>query len=107
MKKRMLLYKVGVVLCICLFHSISCAEKPLRILFIVGHFPSPSQIFILNIMTGLIDRGHDVSIFSFHKDSLVDMHPNIEKYGLLKRTMIKIFLQNYRSAMLFFVNLGI
>lgn len=42
-------------------------------------------------MTGLIDRGHTVSIFSFHKDSLVNMHPNIKKYNLLKHIIYKFF----------------
>ena len=37
---------------------------PLNILFIVGYFPCRSQIFILNIMTALIDKGHKVSILA-------------------------------------------
>jgi colanic acid/amylovoran biosynthesis glycosyltransferase len=82
--KGILLYKIFVVLFTILFHTISYSAKPLHILFVVGHFPSPSQIFILNMMTGLIDQGHKVSIFSFNKDSLVNMHPNIKKYNLLK-----------------------
>jgi len=41
-------------------------KLPLNILFVVSYFPSSSQIFILNIITGLIDKGHNVSIFSFY-----------------------------------------
>jgi colanic acid/amylovoran biosynthesis glycosyltransferase len=83
MKKKMVWYRIFVVVSIFSFHILHC-KKPLHILFIVGHFPVPSQVFILNMMTGLIDQGHNVSIFSFNKDPLVDMHPNIEKYNLLK-----------------------
>jgi colanic acid/amylovoran biosynthesis glycosyltransferase len=87
----MFLYKICVVLFIFLFHTISYSAQPLHVLFVVGHFPSPSQIFILNIMTGLIDRGHKVSIFSFTKDPYINMHPNIKKYGLLKHITYKNF----------------
>lgn len=80
----MLLNKKLVILIGFFFCAVNYA-RPLRILFIVGHFPSPSQIFILNIMTGLIDKGHDVSIFSFNKDTHKNMHPHIKKYKLLDR----------------------
>lgn len=36
----------------------------MQIAFIVGHFPRLSETFILNQVTGLIDRGHQVDIFS-------------------------------------------
>jgi colanic acid/amylovoran biosynthesis glycosyltransferase len=86
--KKMIWYKIFVGVSIFLFHTVQC-KKPLNILFIVGHFPVSSQVFILNMMTGLIDRGHNVSIFSFNRDSLVDMHPNVEKYNLLKHASYK------------------
>ena len=65
--------------------SSSHKSRPLNILFVVGHFPAPSQIFILNIMTGLIDKGHNVLIYSVYKDEYENIHPNIKKYGLLDR----------------------
>ena len=61
-------------------------QTPLRILFIVGHFPSPSQIFILNSIIGLIDKGHKVSIFAFHKDDYKNIDPRIIEYDLLHKT---------------------
>ncbi len=71
--------------------SSSHKSQPLNILFVVGHFPAPSQIFILNIMTGLIDRGHNVFIFSVYKDKYENIHPNIKKYRLLDRVFYEKF----------------
>jgi len=83
--------------------------RPLHILFVVGHFPSPSQTFVLNIMTGLIDAGHNVSIFSTHKDTYSFMHPNIEKYKLLDHVMyekLPLYLPNYDIVFCQFGYLG-
>jgi len=66
-------------------------KNHLNILFVVGHFPSLSQIFILNMITGLIDKGHNVTIFSFHKDHYTFVHPNIKKYQLLDKIIYKNF----------------
>ncbi len=44
--------------------EIHIGEKNMKIAFIVGGFPSISETFILNQITGLIDRGHDVEIFA-------------------------------------------
>jgi colanic acid/amylovoran biosynthesis glycosyltransferase len=83
MNKRIILW-LGIY-----FWSLSLIARPLKVLFIVGHFPSPSQTFVLNQMTGLIDRGHEVSIFSFHRDYPKHVHPDIEKYKLLDRVMYR------------------
>lgn len=59
----------------------------MRIAFIVSIFPKLSETFILNQITGLLDLGHDVEIFSEipnrkeHKT-----HPDVEKYSLMERT---------------------
>ncbi len=71
---------------------------PLKILFVVNYFPAPSQTFILNIITGLIDRGHDVSIFSFHKGDCAGINLLVEKYSLLDRVIyeqLPIILPEY------------
>ena len=70
---------------IILVHMLQGAHRPLRILFVVGHFPAASQIFILNLMTGLIDLGHEVFICALHKDMSLPIHPNVEKYKLMDR----------------------
>lgn len=65
-------------------------NRRLKILFVVGSFPAASQTFILNMMTGLIDQGHDISIFAFNKgDKKFYLHPNIKKYHLLDSVTYK------------------
>ncbi|OKH28818.1 glycosyltransferase [Chroogloeocystis siderophila] len=59
----------------------------MRIAFIVGIFPLLSETFVLNQITGLIDRGHEVDIYALrHPLSNCKMHPHVEKYNLLART---------------------
>jgi colanic acid/amylovoran biosynthesis glycosyltransferase len=59
----------------------------MRIAFIVGRFPSISETFILNQITGLIDAGHEVDIFSFNLPKKDEKeHQDVENYHLLART---------------------
>ena len=66
-------------------------NKNLRVLFVVAYFPAPSQTYILNMMTGLIDKGHQVSIFAFRKNNGAIPQPNVEKYGLLDSVLYEEF----------------
>lgn len=61
-------------------------DRPMRILFVVGYFPVLSETFIINQITKLIDKGHEVFIYSFRKGNFDQMHNDISKYHLLKRT---------------------
>jgi len=81
----MLLYKRLLISSVFLFLYIE--SRPLHILFVVEYFPAPSQIFILNLMTGLIDNGHKVSIFAGKKGKFSQQHPHIAQYSLLSCTM--------------------
>lgn len=57
----------------------------MRIAFVVGKFPALSETFILNQITGLIDRGHAVDIFATRPE--VPACPEeVARYGLLART---------------------
>lgn len=58
----------------------------MKIAFIVGQFPSLPETFILNQITGLIDRGHEVDIYAVKPKNISIVHPNVEKYNLLNRT---------------------
>jgi len=60
----------------------------MKIAFIVNLFPALSETFILNQITGLIDRGHDVKIFAFRLGDNRKLHKEIEKYKLMDRLRI-------------------
>jgi colanic acid/amylovoran biosynthesis glycosyltransferase len=60
--------------------------QKMKIAFIVNRFPHLSETFILNQITGLIDRGHDVTIFSTKRANVNKVHPDIEKYSLMEKT---------------------
>jgi len=58
----------------------------MKIAFIVSSFPTISETFILNQITGLIGLGHDVDIFAFWKPRKEKVHKEIIEYDLLKKT---------------------
>lgn len=57
----------------------------MKIAFIVGGFPTLSETFILNQITGLLDLGCDIEIFALSKNNERKVHPDIEKYNLMER----------------------
>ena len=57
----------------------------MRIAFFIDRFPCLSETFILNQITGLIDRGHEVDIYCDRTDNTERMHPEVTEYELLKR----------------------
>ena len=62
----------------------------MKIAFFVIRFPLLSETFILNQITGLIERGHEVDIYSGKPGDTSKMHPDVEKYELLSRTYYAI-----------------
>ncbi|SDS29289.1 colanic acid/amylovoran biosynthesis glycosyltransferase [Paenibacillaceae bacterium GAS479] len=56
----------------------------MKIAFIVGEFPAISETFIINQITGLIDRGNNVKIFAYKKRNESKVHPDVKKYDLEK-----------------------
>ena len=58
----------------------------MRIAFFVDAFPVVSETFILNQITGLMDRGHTVDIFARHRRRGDTVHDDISRYRLLDRT---------------------
>jgi colanic acid/amylovoran biosynthesis glycosyltransferase len=58
----------------------------MKIAFLVGAFPNWTGTFILNQITGLLDRGQDVDIYATEKCSTTGVPPEIKKYNLLERT---------------------
>ena len=58
----------------------------MRILFMVGLFPKLSETFILNQITGLIDRGHHVDVYASKPGDCSVVHSDVEKYNLANNT---------------------
>jgi colanic acid/amylovoran biosynthesis glycosyltransferase len=54
----------------------------MRIAFVLVAFPSLSETFILNQMTGFLDQGHQIDVYS-EKSGEEIMHPDVNKYDLL------------------------
>lgn len=75
---------VWVIFLSCILNAVA-EPRPLNIVFVVEYFPAPSQTYVLNIITGLIDKGHNVSIFAFHENDAIGqpIQPNVEKYSLM------------------------
>lgn len=57
----------------------------MRIAYFVNAFPTLSETFVLNQITGLLDRGHDVEVIA-RQSATGPHHSDIERYGLVQRT---------------------
>jgi colanic acid/amylovoran biosynthesis glycosyltransferase len=57
----------------------------MHIAFLVGRFPQLSETFVLNQVTGLLDRGQDVDVFA-RKSGEGKTHTDFETYRLRERT---------------------
>ena len=58
----------------------------MKVAFIVTEFPSLSQTFVLNQITGLMDRGIEVDIFANVARGGSKIHEDVKRYNLLDRT---------------------
>ena len=58
----------------------------MKIAFFVPFFPILSETFILNQITGLIDRGHDVDIYAERPINFEIIHDDVKRYRLMERT---------------------
>lgn len=68
----------------------------MKIAFFVHFFPLVSETFILNQITGLIDRGHDVDIYAARPANSEIVHADVERYHLMERTQyFRDMPQNY------------
>ena len=81
----------------------------MRIAFLVDKFPTLSETFILNQITGLIDRGYEVDIYCDRGGNLSQIHPDVKKYNLLDRTYgipipRNVILRFLQGIILFIVN---
>jgi colanic acid/amylovoran biosynthesis glycosyltransferase len=58
----------------------------MRVAFVVGSFPALSETFVLDQVTGLIDRGHDVVIFGRAPATGAAFPATLQSYQLSDRT---------------------
>ncbi|MCT7965949.1 glycosyltransferase [Laspinema sp. D1] len=58
----------------------------MKIALMLGKFPALSETYILNQITGLISRGHEVDIYADEPGETSKVHPDVEKYNLLDKT---------------------
>jgi colanic acid/amylovoran biosynthesis glycosyltransferase len=58
----------------------------MRVAFFVGAFPQLSQTFVLDQVTGLLDRGHDVQVFATQPKPGAPRVPAFERYPLAARS---------------------
>ena len=61
------------------------AER-MKVALVVGQFPAVSETFVLNHVTGLLDRGVDVSILALRCPDDRVRHADVAEYGLIERT---------------------
>jgi len=80
----------------------------MRIACVVEEFPVLSETFILNQITGLIDRGHEVDLYAFGRRDRSHAHEDVLSYKLLdniryapslSRNKIKRLLQGLGIAL--------
>ena len=60
-------------------------RKKLNILVVVGQFPVTAEVFVLNQVAGLIDRGHNVELFASGKSINSVVHHTVSKYDLFNK----------------------
>jgi len=58
----------------------------MKIAIFLPVFPELSHTFIFNQITGLLDLGHEIEIFSMRKSQLIKKQHEIDKYNLLQKT---------------------
>lgn len=58
----------------------------MNIAFIIGGFPTLSETFILNQITGLLDLGHKVDIFASTNPAEEKIHQDVRRYNLMDKT---------------------
>ena len=58
----------------------------MKIALFLSTFPNTSETFVLNQITGLLDRGHEVTIFSEARPRLTTTHDAVNHYQLQERT---------------------
>lgn len=70
----------------------------MKIAIVVDRFPALPQTFVLTEITGLLDRGHDVTILSRRRGDRGVIHPSVEAYDLPSRVRYQRYLREHPPA---------
>lgn len=81
-------------------------NQTMKILMVVAEFPKIHDICILNQITGLIDRGHDVNIFSFLRGDCSHVQKRVLEYKLLEKTIFGQLPNNLNNYDIVMFQLG-
>ena len=93
--KRVTYITLLVIACYCKVQSIN---RPLKILIFETYFPPKTSTAVLNQITGLLDRGHEVYIYAREPGDMQQAHPDVEKYGLMKKVYFSKNKNNRRNT---------
>jgi colanic acid/amylovoran biosynthesis glycosyltransferase len=67
----------------------------MRVACLVIAFPTISETFILDQITGLIDLGSEVEIFAAQPEAAAAVHPEVGEYGLMKLRHVPMMPERY------------
>ncbi|KKL47261.1 hypothetical protein LCGC14_2337320, partial [marine sediment metagenome] len=72
----------------------------MKILVITDTFPKLSETFVINHITALIERGHDVQILARRTPEEPKVHTNVREYELLEKTLYFDLPKNHLARLL-------
>lgn len=106
-RQKYFLYYVIIICCsFSSFLSFSFDKKRMKILMVVPSFPKIHDICMLNQMTGLIDRGHDVYINASKLGDTTTMQEDVITYNLLSKTIVGDLPRNLNTYDIVVFQLG-
>ena len=83
--------------------------RKLKILYVVDAFPKLTETFIAENIVGMIEKGHDISVYARKRVTNKKVHPVVTEYKLLDRTYFGSLppdLQEYDIILCQFGHLG-
>lgn len=81
----MTFYSTLFFICSLLFHLAVIGKTNLKILYVLDSFPKITETFIIESIAGMLDRGHNVSIYAVRRSKEKIVHPLINDYDLFNR----------------------
>ncbi|MFN6946986.1 MAG: glycosyltransferase [Cytophagaceae bacterium] len=76
-------------------------KRNIKVAFVIGKFPVVSETFIINQISGLLDRGIDVEIFAFQKGDRENISDKFYTYDMIHKTHYLNMPGNYVSRFFF------